>query len=61
MKHAIWDVQRLLMLHDVIETLDLNAPPTGRVIFPVTIPPVRRVGLLCGSFNPLTLAHTELA
>jgi len=58
---AMYDLKRLFFLREAIETLDLAAPPTARILSPAVLPPVRRVGLLCGSFNPLTLAHTELA
>src|SRR5581483_4722090 len=61
MKQAIWNLRRLFALRDAIEALDLNAPPRASVVYPETLPPVRRLGVLCGSFNPLTLAHTELA
>lgn len=61
MQLPIWDVRRLRALHEEIENLDLHAPPTARIIHPQPLPTVQRLGLLCGSFNPLTLAHTELA
>lgn len=54
-------LNRLFALHDAVATLELGAPPTTRLVSPegATVP--RRVGILCGSFNPLTLAHAELA
>lgn len=55
------DVRRLCGLHEEIASVDLHAPPTAHLISPQPLPPVQRLGLLCGSFNPLTLAHTELA
>ncbi len=61
MEQAIYDLKRLFALREALETLDLTAPPTVHVFSPGTVPPFRRVGILCGSFNPLTLAHTELA
>ncbi|MBI3248915.1 MAG: hypothetical protein HYZ50_20630 [Deltaproteobacteria bacterium] len=61
MELPIEDVRRLCALHEAIESVDLHAPPTAHVISPQPWPTVRRLGLLCGSFNPLTLAHTELA
>lgn len=61
MEQAIYDLKRLFALREALETLDLAAPPTVRVVYPETVSPCRRVGILCGSFNPLTLAHTELA
>lgn len=61
MQLPIWDVRRLCALHEVIESVDLHAPPTMQLISPQPLPTVQRLGLLCGSFNPLTLAHTELA
>lgn len=61
MRDAIYDLQRLVDLHEALATLAVTATPTARVLIPDPLPPVRRVGMLCGSFNPLTLAHTELA
>jgi len=58
---AVYDLKQLFGLREVLETLDLAAPPTARILSPEIPPPLRRVGILCGSFNPLTLAHTELA
>lgn len=57
----ITHLTRLLALYKAVDTLDLTAPPTASLISPASIPVARRVGILCGSFNPLTLAHTELA
>ncbi|HJY85047.1 MAG TPA: hypothetical protein VKK81_28685 [Candidatus Binatia bacterium] len=61
MEPIIHDLKRLFALHEAVETLDLAAPPTLRLLYPEAVSPVRRVGILCGSFNPLTLAHTQLA
>ena len=61
MKDAVYDLQRLFTLHQALDALDVMAAPTARVLFPAPLPAVHRVGLLCGSFNPLTLAHTQLA
>ncbi|MGE0681434.1 MAG: hypothetical protein AB7P69_11135 [Candidatus Binatia bacterium] len=61
MKDAIYDLRRLVALHETLAALDVTATPTAQVLIPDPSPPVRRVGILCGSFNPLTLAHTELA
>ena len=58
---AIYDLKRLFALRDAVETLDVSAPPTVRRVVPQTLPPLRRIGILCGSFNPLTFAHTTLA
>ena len=61
MEQTIYDLRQLFALHEAVETLDLAGPPTARVLSPGAATSFRRVGLLCGSFNPLTLAHTELA
>lgn len=57
---AIYDLARLFALRDALATLDPSAPPSARILFPCPAAP-RRVGILCGSFNPLTRAHGELA
>lgn len=61
MKHAIYDLPCLFALREALDALQVSAPPAARVLYPEALPAWRRVGLLCGSFNPLTLAHTELA
>src|SRR3954454_13449879 len=61
MEQTIYDLKRLFSLQEAVETLDLTAPPTARILHPEAAPAFHRIGLLCGSFNPLTLAHTELA
>jgi nicotinic acid mononucleotide adenylyltransferase len=64
-KRPVYDLPQLWILHQALDTLELTAPPTVRVVYPQNFSPPRRtmarVGILCGSFNPLTLAHTELA
>lgn len=56
-----YNLERLFALREALETLGLSSPPTARVLYPQVLEPLRRIGILCGSFNPLTLAHTELA
>lgn len=58
---SFYDLKHLFTLRETVETLDLAAPPTVSLIAPQTVPAFRRVGILCGSFNPLTFAHTTLA
>jgi len=57
----IANLKRLFALYEAVDALDLAAPPTTRLVSPESATVPRRVGILCGSFNPLTLAHTELA
>ncbi len=56
-----YDLKRFFTLRETVETLDLAALPTVRLVAPQTVPAFCRVGILCGSFNPLTFAHTTLA
>lgn len=58
---ATYDLKRLFALREVVETLDVLAPPAVRLISSQEVTPFRHIGILCGSFNPLTFAHTELA
>jgi nicotinic acid mononucleotide adenylyltransferase len=60
-EQAAYDLPRIFALRETVETLDLNAPPMIRVLPPTPLSRLNRVGILCGSFNPLTLAHSELA
>ena len=61
MERAIYDLPRLFAFRETLDRLDSAAPPTVRGLYPEVMLTPRRIGLLCGSFNPLTLAHTELA
>ena len=59
--HAIYDLKRIFALRETVDTLDLAAPPTVCLIPPLPPQSLHHVGILCGSFNPLTCAHTILA
>jgi nicotinic acid mononucleotide adenylyltransferase len=61
LKRAAYVLNRLFSLREAITSLDPSAPPQVRVISSGPTRPYRRVGILCGSFNPLTLAHSQLA
>jgi nicotinamide-nucleotide adenylyltransferase len=61
MEQTIYNLKRLFGLQAAVETLDLTAPPTARILSPEATSAFHCIGLLCGSFNPLTRAHTELA
>lgn len=59
---AIHDRATLLRLRRLLEALDPAAPPDLRLVYPeALVPPPRRLGVLPGSFNPLTRAHAALA
>ncbi len=61
MPNEFYDLKRLFTLHEMIARCDGAAPPTAH-LFSLPVPStLHRIGVLCGSFNPLTLAHTELA
>jgi nicotinamide-nucleotide adenylyltransferase len=56
-----YDLRLLLTLHDALDALDPGGPPAARVLWPPGDPPsAGRAGVLAGSFNPPTLAHTAL-
>ncbi len=61
MSSEFYDLSRLFMLRDHLQSLDSAAPPVACLqSTPPHLPP-QRLGVLCGSFNPLTLAHVVLA
>lgn len=64
-EQAVYDLTRLFTLREIVQTLDTTAPPSVRLLTPSPpdscVRPFSRIGILCGSFNPLTRAHTELA
>ena len=57
---AFTDLRRWLRLHDLVASLQPDDPPAARALPPGWNAPAR-LGVLAGSFNPLTRAHTELA
>ncbi|MGE0827488.1 MAG: hypothetical protein AB7G75_34520 [Candidatus Binatia bacterium] len=61
LRKAIYDLPLIFAFHETIENLDGKALPTARLIFSPPHLHLRHIGILCGSFNPLTLAHTKLA
>lgn len=58
---AVYDLDRLFSLREAVTSLEPGAPPQVRVLASGPTHRSRRVGILCGSFNPLTLAHSQLA
>ncbi len=61
MSSEFYDLSRLFALRDHLQSLDSAAPPTACLLSTPLHPPPQRLGVLCGSFNPLTLAHVVLA
>ena len=61
MLSEFYDLKHLFTLHETIARCDGAAPPTAHLLSVPTRSTPHRIGVLCGSFNPLTLAHTELA
>ncbi len=61
MPNEFYDLKRLFTLHQTIAHCDGAAPPTAHLFSLPIRSTSHRIGVLCGSFNPLTLAHTELA
>ena len=61
MSSEFYDLSRLFTLRDRLQSLDNAAPPAACLLSTPPHPPPQRLGILCGSFNPLTLAHVVLA
>lgn len=61
MSPEFYDLSRLFALRDRLQSLDSAAPPVACLLSAPLHTPPRRLGVLCGSFNPLTLAHAALA
>ena len=61
MSSEFYDLSRLFMLRDRLQSLDSATPPAACLLSAPLYPPPQRLGILCGSFNPLTLAHVVLA
>ncbi len=56
-----YDLERLFRFREILERLDPDDPPGAVLIDSNRDFGSMRVGILSGSFNPLTLAHIELA
>ncbi len=61
MSPAFYDLSRLFALRDRLQSLDSAGPPAACLLSAPPHPRPQRLGVLCGSFNPLTLAHSALA
>ena len=61
MPAEFYDLSRLFSLHRTLRALKVHAPPQAWLLSPLPIPPPEHLGVLCGSFNPPTLAHVGLA
>ena len=58
---AAYELPRLFRLRDILDSLSPSDPPQVHLVSATPLRPLRRLGILCGSFNPLTRAHAELA
>ena len=61
MPAEFYDLSRLFSLRRTLQALKVHAPPQAWLLSPLPIPPPKHLGVLCGSFNPPTLAHVGLA
>lgn len=61
MTAEFYDLSRLFSLRRTLRVLKVDAPPQAWLLSPLPIPPPEHLGVLCGSFNPPTLAHVGLA
>ncbi len=55
------DLRRLFAIRERMTSLMSDGPSQALVLSSLPRQPFSRLGVLCGSFNPLTLAHIELA
>ncbi len=56
-----YNLSRLFQLRDILDGLNPQAAPKAVIVEPSKDSAPGRVGILCGAFNPPTLAHVELA
>ena len=56
-----YDLTHLFRFREILHGLDPDSSPKAVIIEPVQNQRSGRVGILCGAFNPPTLAHIELA
>ena len=55
------DLRRLFAIRERMASLMSDGPSQALLLSSLPRQPFSRLGVLCGSFNPLTLAHIELA
>lgn len=55
----VYDIRRLLWLREIEQSLSQHSEPALALLTPPIDAP-RRLAVLCGSFNPLTLGHVAL-
>jgi nicotinate-nucleotide adenylyltransferase len=59
---VFYDLPALFAIRDVLASLDLQREPQARLLRePESVQRIRRLGVIAGSFNPLTSAHVALA
>jgi nicotinate (nicotinamide) nucleotide adenylyltransferase len=56
-----YNLTRLFYFREILDGLDPDSSPRAVIIHPSQHLGSGRVGILCGAFNPPTLAHVELA
>ena len=61
MPAEFYDLSRLFSLRRTLRALKVHASPQAGLLSPLPISPPEHLGVLCGSFNPPTLAHVGLA
>lgn len=61
MSSELYDLSRLFSLRRTLRALKASASPQAGLLSPLPIPLPGHLGVLCGSFNPPTLAHVGLA
>jgi len=62
-RKSFYDLHRLFVIREALERARPAASPTAWPLVAAAAKDLRaaRVGVLCGSFNPLTKAHAALA
>jgi len=56
-----YDLTRLFHFREILEGLNPDSSPKAVIVDPSQNLAPGRIGILCGAFNPPTLAHVELA
>ncbi len=56
-----YDLTRLFHFREILDGLDPDSSPKAVIVDPSQNLAPGRIGILCGAFNPPTLAHVELA
>ena len=59
-KTAAYDIVQWFVFQAALDALDASDLPTAAIVVPARIAAPAHVGVVCGSFDPLTMGHDDI-